>query len=112
MVADPLTGRGLEDVKPYGGPPYYAIKFLPLARKNLGGVRTDLRGRVLTAGGDPIAGLYAAGELAGFGGGHLAGRGALEGIMIGGSFFSGRVAGGWAAHEAGCPRPDHLDATA
>ena len=74
------------------------------------GVRTDLHGRVLTAGAAPIAGLYAAGELAGFGGGHLAGRRALEGIMIGGSLFSGRVAGGWAAHEAGRARPTHLGA--
>ncbi len=112
VSVDPLTGRGLDGIKPYGEPPYYAITFQPLARKNLGGVRTDLRGRVLTAGGTPIAGLYAAGELAGFGGGHLAGRRALEGIMIGGSLFSGRVAGGWAAHEAGRARPTHLDATA
>jgi predicted oxidoreductase len=110
--ADPSTGRGLADVKPFGGPPYYAITFLPLARKTLGGVQTDLRGRVLTAAGDPIAGLFAAGELAGFGGGHLAGRRALEGIMIGGSLFSGRVAGAWAAHEAGCASPVHLDAGA
>jgi predicted oxidoreductase len=112
VAVDPLTGRALEGVEGYGGPPYYAIKFHPLARKNLGGVSTDLRGRVLTPGGAPIAGLYAAGELAGFGGGHLAGRRALEGIMIGASLFSGRVAGGWAAHELGFPRPTHLDAQA
>jgi predicted oxidoreductase len=108
-AADPLTDRPLEGVKPYAGPPYHAIQFLPLARKNLGGVRTDLRGRVLATGGASIPGLYAAGELAGFGGGHLAGRRALEGIMIGGSLFSGRVAGGWAAHEAGRSRPRHLE---
>lgn len=112
VEVDPSTGRGLDGVKSYGGPPYYAIKFHPLARKNLGGVRTDLRGRVMTADGAVIPGLYAAGELAGFGGGHLAGCRALEGIMIGGSLFSGRVAGGWAAHEAGRVRPDHLDAEA
>jgi succinate dehydrogenase/fumarate reductase flavoprotein subunit len=110
VEVDPSTQRKLEGIEGYGGPPYYAITFHPLARKNLGGVHTDLRGRVLRADGAPIAGLYAAGELAGFGGGHLAGRRALEGIMIGGSLFSGRVAGAWAAHEAGRARPTHLDA--
>jgi predicted oxidoreductase len=112
VTTDPLTGRELATVMPFGEPPLHAIQFLPLARKNLGGVRTDLRGRVQTPARRPIDGLYAAGELAGFGGGHLAGRRALEGIMIGGSLFSGRVAGAWAAHEAGRARPDHLDAAA
>ena len=98
---DPDTGRRLAGVVPFSGPPYYAIRFVPLVRKNLGGVRTDLRGRVLGGDERPIPGLYAAGELAGFGGGHLAGRRAPEGIMLGGSLFGGRVAGTWAAAEAG-----------
>ena len=50
---------------------------------------------------EPIAGLYAAGELCGMAGGHINGRAGLEGTMLGPSVFSGRVAGGWAAHEAG-----------
>jgi len=102
---DPLTGRRLSGVAAFGGPPYYAIRFVPLVRKNLGGVRTDLRGRVLGSDGRPVPGLYAAGELAGFGGGHLAGRRAPEGIMLGGSLLGGRVAGAWAASDAGRGQP-------
>ena len=50
---------------------------------------------------EPIPGLYAAGEVAGMAGGHINGKAGLEGTMLGPSIFSGRVAGGWAAHEAG-----------
>jgi hypothetical protein len=103
---DPRTGRPLRGLGRFADPPRIAIQLLPLVRKNLGGVRTDLRGRVLRPDGSPIEGLYAAGELAGFGGGHLAGRRAQEGIMLGGSLYSGRVAGAWAAAEAGHPGPD------
>jgi predicted oxidoreductase len=108
--SDPLTGRDLAAALAIEGPPFYAIRFVPLVRKNLGGVRTDLRTRVLRTDGSPIDGLYAAGELCGFAGGHLAGAIAQEGIMIGASLFSGRVAGAWAAHRAGGPRPTGLDA--
>ena len=108
--ADPLTGRKVKNRKPFVKPPFYAIQFLPLARKNLGGVKTDLQCHVVTAGGEPIPGLYAAGELCGLAGGHIAGKYALEGMMIGASLFSGRVAGAWAAHEVGYAEPTHLDA--
>jgi predicted oxidoreductase len=108
---DPGTGRKLKGIDPFVKPPFYAMQFLPLARKNQGGIRADLRCRALTADGQPIPGLYAAGEMSGFAGGHLSGSRALEGIMIGGSLFSGRVAGAWAAHEvAGGPEPRHLAA--
>ncbi|MBT7235510.1 MAG: hypothetical protein HN861_20900, partial [Rhodospirillaceae bacterium] len=43
----------------------------------------------------------AAGEAAGMAGGHINGGAGLEGTMLGPSLFSGRVAGGWAAAEAG-----------
>jgi succinate dehydrogenase/fumarate reductase flavoprotein subunit len=109
-TVDPVTGRKLAGVAPLARPPYYAVQFFPLARKNLGGVRTDLQCRVLTAAGAPIPGLFAAGELCGLAGGHLAGKCALEGMMMGASLFSGRVAGAWAAHAAGRPEPAHLDA--
>jgi predicted oxidoreductase len=105
VEVDPLTGRRFAGVAAFGGPPYYAIRFVPLVRKNLGGVRTDLRCRVIGEDGRPLLGLYAAGELAGFGGGHLAGRRAPEGIMLGGSLLGGRVAGAWAASEAGRGAP-------
>lgn len=107
---DPQTDRQLANLKAFVEPPFYALQFLPLARKNQGGIRTDLRCRALTTDGEPIPGLYAAGELCGFAGGHISGSRPLEGIMLGGSLFSGRVAGAWAAHEAGCPEPRHLDA--
>ena len=77
------------------------MQIFPLARKNFGGVKTDLQCRVLDKHFEPIAGLYAAGELCGMAGGHINGRAGLEGTMLGPSVFSGRVAGGWAAHEAG-----------
>lgn len=105
---DPQTNRKLAGLKPFATPPFFAMQFLPLARKNQGGIRTDLRCRALTGDGQIIPGVYAAGELCGFAGGHISGSRALEGIMLGGSLFSGRVAGAWAAHEAGYPQPRHL----
>jgi predicted oxidoreductase len=82
-------------------PPYYAVQIFPLARKNFGGAKTDLQCRVLDKHFEPIVGLYAAGEVAGMAGGHINGRAGLEGTMLGPSIFSGRVAGGWAAHAGG-----------
>jgi predicted oxidoreductase len=73
--------------------PLIAVRLSILTRKTLGGLHTDLDGRVLGANGRPIKGLYAAGEVAGFGGGGLHGYNALEGTFLGGCIFSGRVAG-------------------
>ncbi|HLG77499.1 MAG TPA: FAD-binding dehydrogenase [Ktedonobacteraceae bacterium] len=73
--------------------PLIAVRLSILTRKTLGGVKTDLTGRVLQANDQPIAGLYAAGEVAGFGGGGMHGYRALEGTFLGGCLFSGRVAG-------------------
>jgi predicted oxidoreductase len=98
---EPAFGKSLEQSKKFDTPPYYAIQLFPLARKNFGGVKTDLRCRVLDRFFEPIPGLYAAGEVAGMAGGHINGRAGLEGTMLGPAIFSGRVAGGWAAHEAG-----------
>jgi predicted oxidoreductase len=89
---DPDFGRPLQRLHALEQPPFYAIQFLPLARKNLGGVRTDLDCRVLREDGSAIAGLFAAGEVAGMAGGHINGRAALEGTMLGPSLYSGRVA--------------------
>ena len=89
---DPLFGRPLGRLEPITAPPFYAIQFLPLARKNFGGVQTDLECRVLRSDGSAIEGLFAAGELAGMAGGHINGRAGLEGTMLGPSLFSGRVA--------------------
>ena len=74
--------------------PLIAIREFILARKSLGGIQTDLGCRVLrSADGQPIPGLYAAGEAAGFGGGGIHGKGSLEGTFLGGCVLTGRVAG-------------------
>ncbi|HEY7043511.1 MAG TPA: FAD-binding dehydrogenase [Nocardioidaceae bacterium] len=73
--------------------PLIAVKLHVLTRKTLGGLETDLDGRVLRAGGEPLPGVYAAGEVAGFGGGGMHGYRALEGTFLGGCLFSGRQAG-------------------
>jgi predicted oxidoreductase len=73
--------------------PLIAVRLNLLTRKSLGGLETDLSGRVLRPGGEPFPGLYAAGEVAGFGGGGVHGYRSLEGTFLGGCLFSGRVAG-------------------
>ena len=77
--------------------PLIAVKLHVLTRKSLGGIETDLSGRALGAGGEPIPGLFAAGEASGFGGGGVHGYRALEGTFVGGCLFSGRTAGRAAA---------------
>ncbi len=76
-----------------GAGPLIAVRLSILTRKTLGGLETDLSGRVLQPGGDPLPGVYAAGEVAGFGGGGMHGYRALEGTFLGGCIFSGRTAG-------------------
>ncbi|MEU0719967.1 FAD-binding dehydrogenase [Streptomyces lavendulocolor] len=81
--------------------PLVAVRLNILTRKSLGGLETDLSSRVLTAGGDPLPGVYAAGEAAGFGGGGVHGYRSLEGTFLGGCIFSGRAAGRAAARSVG-----------
>ena len=81
--------------------PLIAVRLNILARKTLGGLETDLSGRCLTSDGAPLPGLYAAGEVSGFGGGGMMGYNALEGTFLGGCLFSGRVAGRAAAAQIG-----------
>jgi predicted oxidoreductase len=81
--------------------PLIAVRLRILTRKTLGGVATDLAGRVLQADGTPLPGLYAAGEVAGFGGGGMHGYRSLEGTFLGGCLFSGRVAGRAVAAQLG-----------
>ena len=73
--------------------PLIAVRLHVLSRKTLGGLETDLSGRCLAADGNVIPGLYAAGEVNGFGGGGMMGYNALEGTFLGGCLFSGRTAG-------------------
>ncbi|MEU6199878.1 FAD-binding dehydrogenase [Streptomyces sp. NPDC047061] len=79
--------------------PLIGVKLHVLTRKTLGGIQTDLDSRALDADGQPIGGLYAAGEVAGFGGGGVHGYNALEGTFLGGCLFSGRAAGRAAAQQ-------------
>lgn len=73
--------------------PLIAVKLHVVTRKSLGGIETDLQSRALGASGEPVAGLFAAGEASGFGGGGVHGYRALEGTFLGGCLFSGRAAG-------------------
>jgi predicted oxidoreductase len=73
--------------------PLIAVKLHILTRKSLGGIETDLDGRVLSSSGGPVPGLFAAGEASGFGGGGMHGYRSLEGTFLGGCLFSGRQAG-------------------
>jgi hypothetical protein len=77
--------------------PLIAVRLNLLTRKTLGGLHTNLNAQVLDGQGQPIPGLYAAGEVAGFGGGGYHGYNALEGTFLGGCIFSGRHAGRHAA---------------
>ena len=72
--------------------PLIAVRLHVLLRKTLGGLETDLGGRVQRHGGASLPGLYAAGEASGFGGGGIHGHNALEGTFLGGCLFSGRQA--------------------
>ncbi|MBF4163664.1 FAD-binding dehydrogenase [Nocardioides sp. CBS4Y-1] len=73
--------------------PLIAVRLNILTRKTLGGLETNLDSQVMGADGEPVPGLYAAGEVAGFGGGGVHGYNALEGSFLGGCIFSGRAAG-------------------
>jgi predicted oxidoreductase len=81
--------------------PLIAVRLNILTRKTLGGIATDLDSRVIGPDGQPVPGLYAAGEAAGFGGGGMHGYRALEGTFLGGCIFSGRAAGRAAAKATG-----------
>ncbi|MGW5557488.1 FAD-binding dehydrogenase [Micromonospora sp. NPDC003944] len=81
--------------------PLIAVRLHVLTRKTLGGLHTDLDGRVLDGAGQPVSGLYAAGEASGFGGGGMHGYRALEGTFLGGCLFSGRQAGRAVASTVG-----------
>ncbi|NEB90877.1 FAD-binding dehydrogenase [Streptomyces bauhiniae] len=81
--------------------PLIGVRLRVLTRKTLGGIQTDLDSRALGLDGSPVDGLYAAGEVAGFGGGGVHGYNALEGTFLGGCLFSGRAAGRAAARQTG-----------
>ncbi|WP_024795348.1 FAD-binding dehydrogenase [Tomitella biformata] len=81
--------------------PLIAVRLHLLTRKTLGGLETNLDSQVIQPDGTPFEGLYAAGEVAGFGGGGVHGYNALEGTFLGGCIFSGRAAGQALARDLG-----------
>ncbi len=86
------TARPHRILDPAHGP-LIAVRLNILTRKSLGGLHTDLSGQCLKPDGTPFPGLYAAGEVAGFGGGGYHGYNALEGTFLGGCIFSGKILG-------------------
>ncbi|RWC76687.1 MAG: FAD-binding dehydrogenase [Mesorhizobium sp.] len=94
------TAKPHKMLDPANGP-LIAVRLNILTRKTLGGLQTDLDSRVLGPDGQPVPGLYAVGEAAGFGGGGVHGYAALEGTFLGGCIFSGRSAGRAAARSVG-----------
>lgn len=86
------TAKPHKILDPKNGP-LIAVKLNLLTRKTLGGLQTNLQSQMLDAKGTPIPGLFAAGEVAGFGGGGYHGYNALEGTFLGGCLFSGRAVG-------------------
>jgi len=59
---DPDFGRDPLDLVPLDSPPFYAIKLFPGGSNTLGGPRRNGRAQVVNPFGEPIPGLYAAGE--------------------------------------------------
>jgi predicted oxidoreductase len=94
------TAKPHKILDPANGP-LIAVRLHVLTRKTLGGIHTNLDGQVLDKKGVPVPGLYAAGEVAGFGGGGYHGYNALEGTFLGGCIFSARSAGQHAAKAVG-----------
>jgi fumarate reductase flavoprotein subunit len=83
-------------------PPYWAVRLGLAVGKHFGGVATDLDARLLGPSGQPVPGLFAAGELSGMAGGSSAAPEGLDG-SLGLVLLSGRVAGRSAAAWASSP---------
>ncbi|SPH25110.1 3-oxosteroid 1-dehydrogenase [Defluviimonas aquaemixtae] len=84
-------------VAPITGGPFYAVKVVPGSFGTFAGLRTDGHARVITAAGEPIPGLYAAGaDMASVMGGHYP----AGGINLGPALTFGHIAG---LHAAGRP---------
>lgn len=88
---DKLRTCNLQTILDPGAMPLVAVRLSILSRKSLGGIETDLSSRALDLSGKPVPGLYAVGEAAGFGGGGIHGKRALEGTFLGACAFSGQA---------------------
>ncbi|MCW9000757.1 MAG: FAD-dependent oxidoreductase [Kangiellaceae bacterium] len=69
-----------------------AIKLNLISRKCLGGMQTNLNSQVLDQSNNPIGGLFAIGEAAGFGGGGMCGKRSLEGTFLSGCILNAHQA--------------------
>ena len=87
---DALRTCNLQAIAETGAGPMIAIRLRFISRKSLGGLQTDLQGRVLATSGAPMPGLYAVGEAAGFGGGGASGKRSLEGTFLSGCILTAR----------------------
>ncbi len=74
------------------GSPLVAIKVNIISRKSLGGIQTNLKSQVLDRQNNPLPGLYAVGEVAGFGGGGASGKRSLEGTFLSGCLLTAQQA--------------------
>jgi predicted oxidoreductase len=92
-IGDRIRTCNAQKILAPGAGPLIAIRECIISRKSMGGIQTDLASRVLDQSGEPIPGLFAVGETAGFGGGGMNGKRGLEGTFLGGCVFGGRIAG-------------------
>jgi fumarate reductase flavoprotein subunit len=76
---------------PITSPPYYAIRHQGGTLISVGGVAVDEQLRVVRRSGDPVGGLYAAGEL--LGNGSLSGRAFCSGMSVTPALSLGRWLG-------------------
>lgn len=88
-------GRLPETMMPLKSPPFYFGHVFPVVINTQGGPRHDAQQRVVNPFGEPIAGLYAAGEL-----GSLFGHLYMSGGNLAECVVGGRIAGAQAAREA------------
>ena len=83
-----LTPRKSNWAHPLDQPPYYAYPVISSNVLTFGGLKVDPQARVLNKEGDPIRGLYAAGEILGtYYGNYAGGTSVLKGAVF------GRIAG-------------------
>ena len=94
--------------RPIVTPPFFAVEMSPLTRKSMGGVAIDMECRALDSARQPIPGLYAVGEVAGFGG--LNGQASIEGAFIAPAMLQGRIAGRAIAKALGRTQSSAADA--
>src|SRR5580704_3007698 len=93
-MGDP--GAGLHpNLGPLDQPPYYAVKVLSGTIGTKGGPVTDAVARVLSTDGNPVGGLYAAGNAAAFWAADgYPGPGATLGIAMTMGYLAGQDAAG------------------